>query len=159
MFELVLGMELRVVAGVGLPHFPEDFQPSLSQAAKGRGMAFASGAHLLVIDLRPRRKPAARVCPQMDGMSERLVAHPPYVRLAYLAGLETHGRRSDIALEGLGALEKRAIRSHLAEQTRRQFATGSRQRAEKMMVGMLCEEPVDLAAGEAQGSHLNLRFC
>ena len=52
-FELVLGMELRVVAGVGLPHFPEDFLLSLAQAAQSCGMAFPSGAHLLVIDLRP----------------------------------------------------------------------------------------------------------
>ena len=66
MFELIAGMEVGVVAVAGLPHFPEDLEPALAEAAQGAGMGFAAGAKSLVVDLRPRRALPARVGPQMD---------------------------------------------------------------------------------------------
>jgi hypothetical protein len=32
-FELVFLVQLRIVLGSGLPHFPKDFQPAMAQAA------------------------------------------------------------------------------------------------------------------------------
>ena len=50
MFELIAGMEVRVVALAGVPHFPEDLEPALAQAAQGASMGFAAGAQGLIID-------------------------------------------------------------------------------------------------------------
>ena len=41
-FELIASVQFRVVGSAGLPHFPEDFQPALTQAAQGASMAFAA---------------------------------------------------------------------------------------------------------------------
>ena len=51
--ELVLGVQLGVVAGAGLPHFPKDLQPALAEAAQGAGMGLSAVARGFVIDLRP----------------------------------------------------------------------------------------------------------
>ena len=36
---LVFEVEFSIVGRVGLPHFPDDFQPSLAEATQGLGMA------------------------------------------------------------------------------------------------------------------------
>jgi hypothetical protein len=53
-FGLVAGMERFVVRGAGLPHFPEDFEPALAEAAQGAGVALAFGAMSTVVGLCPR---------------------------------------------------------------------------------------------------------
>src|SRR5271157_6238930 len=68
MFQLVGHVEIRVVAGVGLPHLPKDFQPALAQAPQGGGVTFSLGPELLVIDFSPRAARAARVGPQVNGV-------------------------------------------------------------------------------------------
>ena len=62
-FELIAGMEFGVVAVAGLPHFPEDLEPALAEAAQRAGMGFAAGAKGLVIDRGPRRALPARGWP------------------------------------------------------------------------------------------------
>ena len=73
MFELIAGMEFGVVAVVGLPHFPEDLEPALAEAAQGASMGFATGAKGLVIDGRPRRGLPAEISPEMHDGAERLI--------------------------------------------------------------------------------------
>ena len=41
MFELISHMEIRVITGFGLPHFPKDLQPALPQASQSGRVAFA----------------------------------------------------------------------------------------------------------------------
>lgn len=50
---LVLEMQRFVVGRPGLPHFPQDLEPALPQAAECAGMAFAERLMVLVIGLRP----------------------------------------------------------------------------------------------------------
>ena len=63
MFELVFGMELGLVNRVGLPHFPEDFEPSLAEASEGAGMTFALAFECRVVGLSPRAVMAAFIDP------------------------------------------------------------------------------------------------
>ena len=63
MFDLVSGMEIGVVTGVCLPHFPEDFEPSLPQAAQGACVAFASLFKGLVVGFGPRAMASAQIRP------------------------------------------------------------------------------------------------
>ena len=47
-------MQVGVVSGAGLPHFPEDLEPALTQAAQGTGVIHALLAlakELVVVDL------------------------------------------------------------------------------------------------------------
>jgi hypothetical protein len=50
---LVTGVQVRIIGLVGLDHFPNDLQQSLAEATQGTGMAFAFGAFLPVVHLRP----------------------------------------------------------------------------------------------------------
>ena len=52
MSALVVKVQGFVVGGGGLPHFPEDFEPALAEAAQGAGVALAAGAKV-----NPRAKP------------------------------------------------------------------------------------------------------
>src|SRR5258708_26962782 len=51
--ELVAQVQFAVVAGAGLPHFADDFQPALAQAAQGVRVGFAALAQRRVVGLRP----------------------------------------------------------------------------------------------------------
>lgn len=42
MRKLVFHAEVGVIRSVGLPHFPDDFEPAPAKAAQGFGIAFAS---------------------------------------------------------------------------------------------------------------------
>ena len=64
--ELIAHVELGIVAGLGLPHFPKNFQPALAETPQGCGVALSPCTHLLVVDLRPRRELSTQVAPQMD---------------------------------------------------------------------------------------------
>ena len=77
MFELIAGMEIGVVALAGLPHFPEDLEPALAEAAQGASMGFAAGPKGLVIDGGPRRALPAKIRPQMHDGAERLITVEP----------------------------------------------------------------------------------
>ena len=86
-FELVAGMEFGVVAATGLPHFPEDLEPALAQAAQRAGMEFAAGTKRLVIERCPRRALPGEVGPEMHGGVQRLIAEPAQVDFVDLSGL------------------------------------------------------------------------
>ena len=53
MLELVAHVEFPIVRGSGLPHFPDDFEPAVAQAAEGLSVAFSPLTHLAVVDLCP----------------------------------------------------------------------------------------------------------
>ena len=74
MCELVACMKSFIVEGFGLPHFPDDFEPSMSQATHSLRVALAAFAELLVVDLSPLAPPAAQISPQMDRTAQRLIA-------------------------------------------------------------------------------------
>ena len=42
MLDLVTGVEIGDIGLMGLPHFPEDFEPALAEATQGAGVAFAA---------------------------------------------------------------------------------------------------------------------
>ena len=63
MFKLIGQVEIGVVTGFGLPHFPQDFEPALTQAAERSGVSFSSGPQLLVIHLSPGAELTAQIGP------------------------------------------------------------------------------------------------
>ena len=85
--ELVFLMELRIVAGARLPHFPKDFQPTLAQAPQGAGVRFAPLSKALVIGFGPRAGGTAQVSPEVKGMAEHFVAMATKPDLMNGAGL------------------------------------------------------------------------
>jgi hypothetical protein len=90
-FELIAGMEVRVVALAGEPHFPEDLQPALAQAAQGASMGFAAGAQGLIIDCCPGGGLPTEVSPQMDGGAQGLITVAPQSDHVDLAALIANG--------------------------------------------------------------------
>ena len=68
MLELVPLMELGVVPCLRLPHFPQDLEPSLAEAAECAGVALTVGAFLPVVSLCPRTLDSTQVGPQVDRM-------------------------------------------------------------------------------------------
>ena len=74
MFGLVASMERFVVRGAVLPHLPEDFEPTLAQAAQGAGMALAFGAMGLVVGLRPGAGFATVIGPLVHGAAQGQIA-------------------------------------------------------------------------------------
>ena len=143
-FELVAGVEFGVVARAGLPHFPEDLQPALAEAAQRTGVAFAALAQRLVIDRRPRDEVARLLSAQRCTACRRLVAVPPQMDFVDLPGLVADRRRAGQALRALGILEARAIRADLAEQPRGESWARRRAVSRRGRVGMLGEELLDL---------------
>ena len=71
---MVAGVEGLVVAGAGLPHFPEDFQPALTETAQCAGVRLTLGAMRLIVSFGPRAAFAAEVGPQVHGGPQRVVA-------------------------------------------------------------------------------------
>ena len=67
--ELVFLMQLRIVLGSGLPHFPKDFQPALARAPQGAGVGFAPFSKALIVGFGPRAIVAAQVSAQVKGMA------------------------------------------------------------------------------------------
>ena len=90
MLELVASMEFGIVTGVALPHLPEDLQPALAQTSQGASMTLSPRAEGGVIDLCPRAGLAAQVCPQMNGVAQKLVTLAPQMDAMDLARLKTH---------------------------------------------------------------------
>src|SRR5262249_26022631 len=135
--------EVRVVFGPGLPHLPEDLQPSLSQTAQGAGMTLAFVPVGLIVLLSPGHLAPAEIDPQMDGGAQMFVALPTQEDLEDLTGLEANGSGSGQALQTLRIFKDAPIATQLAQQPRRQFGTGSGQRAEEVLVWMACEEIFD----------------
>jgi hypothetical protein len=76
-FELIAGMEFRVVALAGEPHFAEDLEPALAQAAQGAGMGFAAGTQGVIIDCGPGRGLPTKISPEMDSGAERFITVAP----------------------------------------------------------------------------------
>jgi hypothetical protein len=70
---LIAGMEFRVVALAGEPHFPEDLEPALAQAAQRTSMGFAAGPQRLIVDCCPGRGLPTEIRPEMEGGAERFI--------------------------------------------------------------------------------------
>src|ERR1700722_8471091 len=68
--DLIARVQVCVVERAGLPHLPNDFQPTLAQGAQGAGMALALGSKRLVIGLRPRTELPAQVGPEMHDVAQ-----------------------------------------------------------------------------------------
>src|SRR3989442_2183948 len=63
---LVTGVEGFVVGLAGLPHFPEDLQPALAEAAERTGVTHAVFPLVLVVGIRPNALGATEVGPEVD---------------------------------------------------------------------------------------------
>ena len=79
-------------------------------------------------------------------MPQVLVASATEVNLVDLAGLVAYRGRASETLQPLWILIEGAVAADLAEQARRQFGAGSRQRAEHAAVRMTGEERFDALA-------------
>ena len=53
MFELIAVMKFGVVGGAIFPHFVDDLEPAISQAAQGTGVTLVFLAMVLIINFSP----------------------------------------------------------------------------------------------------------
>src|SRR5580704_14814126 len=111
-------MEIGVISRMALPHFPEDLQPALAEAAQSACVALAALTDLVVVDGGPRTRVPAEVGPQMNDVPQGLVAVAPNKHFVDLAGLVTDGGSPGQALEAAWILKARAIRTDLPQQPR-----------------------------------------
>lgn len=114
-FELIARVEVGVIGSAGLPHFPEDFEPALAEAAQGAGVTLPTLSKVVIIGGRPGTGGSTQIGPEVDGVAQGLVAVTPEVHLVDLAGLITDRSRSGQALEAAGILEAGAIGADLAQ--------------------------------------------
>ena len=102
MLGLIAGMEGFIIGGAGLPHFPEDFEPALAEAAEGAGMTLALVAIGSVVGLRPGAALAAEIGPLVDGAAQDQIAGVAQAMFADLPGLDGDGRfRQGVVPDGL----------------------------------------------------------
>ena len=71
---MVATVQLAVVAGAGLPHLPEDFQPAVCQAAQRAGVALSALAVILIVGLGPGALVTAAIGPQVQGLAQVAIA-------------------------------------------------------------------------------------
>ena len=101
MSELIAGMEVRVVALAGEPHFPEDFEPALAQAAQRASMGFAAGAQRLIIDRCPGRGLPTEIRPEMNNGPQRLITVAAQSDDVDLSALIAYGRGAGQTLQSV----------------------------------------------------------
>ena len=106
---LVFEVEFGIVGGVGLPHFPDDFEPSPAESKQGLGMALTFFAQRVVLFRGPGRLHPAFVGEEIHGMAQVLVAAPAHADFVDAAGLVAHGRGARQALQALRVVVERAI--------------------------------------------------
>ena len=92
MGDLVFHVQIGIVAGVSLPHLPDDLDPSLAKAAQRLGMAFAFFAQRGVVGFGPDAVLGAFVREEVHGVAQAAVAGTADLRLFDLATLEAHRR-------------------------------------------------------------------
>ena len=126
MFHLVSHVEIGVVGSPGLPHLPDDVQPTLAQTSHGLGVGFSAFAQSFVVDFRPSALRTAFIGEELHGLPEVLVAVSAHVNLMNLAGLITDRSRSRQALKGLSLAKKCPVAPDLAQQARGQLRPGPR---------------------------------
>ena len=100
-FHLIALVKLGIVSAPGLPHFPEDFEPALPQAAKRAGVGLAFVAFFLIVRLRPGTLRPAEVGPQVDRMAECFLAGPPKAHPLDFPAFKAHRSRAGVALQCL----------------------------------------------------------
>src|SRR6266850_400045 len=134
-----LEMDGLVIGSAVLPHAPEYFQPSFTQATQCAGMAVPIFTFGCVVNLSPKTGPATLIGPKVDGVAQEAVASPANARFTKLSGLKAHRTGSRAATQALRAGKRVALASQFAQQTRSQFVFGARQTAEDIMIGMVLE--------------------
>lgn len=139
-------MERFIVAGMGLPHFPEDLQPTLSEATQRAGVRLAFGPVRPVVGFGPRALFAAQIGPEMDRRAQPVVAGVAQVLVASLTGSDSDRSGSGQLLQSLRAGKAGAIIADLSEQTRAEFGASTREGAKQIVVGMPGVSGLDLPA-------------
>ncbi len=130
-------MESFVLGRLGLPHFPQDFHPSIGKAAQGHRFALPLISMGLSVGRSPRGFGSAQVSPPMDGVGQVLVAMPPNVDLVDLAALKTHRCGARIALQTSGFIEAPPVVPQLTEQARPELATYAGQGSKHIVIGVI----------------------
>ena len=82
MLELIAVMELWVVWRAIDPHFVNDFEPAVAQAAQGVGVALILLAVKLVITLCPHTLGQTLVRKKMEGVTQVFVTSPALMTVA-----------------------------------------------------------------------------
>src|SRR5438874_3854481 len=131
-FDLVARVFGLVVGGAVLPHAPEDLEPPLSEAAERGGVARAPLALLPVVGLGPDAGGAAEVRPEVDGGPQRHVAAAADDHVVAFAGAAGDRGGAGVALQGLGAVERLAVRAELGQQPRGDPVAGAGEGAEQV---------------------------
>lgn len=147
---MVSGVKRFVVRRFGLEHFPENFEPALSQATQRAGMRHFLLAFFLIVDLRPNTVGSAEVGPEMHGRSQEFVAGASDSDLVHLAGFEGDGSGAGDTLKFLSGRESLGISRTLGEHAWGEFIAETRQGTEQFMVGMLLEQFADSTAVQPQ---------
>ena len=110
---MVVEVEFGIVAGVSLPHFPDDFEPALAQGTKGQGVAFSAFDEVLVIEGSPCALGAAMVGQKIHGLAQVLVTGAADFDLLDFAGLEADRSGASDTLEALDTVIAGAIAADL----------------------------------------------
>lgn len=127
MSDLVLHVQVCVVAGVCLPHLPDDLDPPLAQAAQGLGVAFAFLSQGVVVGLGPYAVLGALVREEVHRVTQAAVACATDVGLFDFAALKAHGGGACDALQSLCIVVEGAVAADFAQQSWCELRPGTRQ--------------------------------
>jgi hypothetical protein len=103
-------------------------------------MALSFPTLLFVIDLGPRTRKAATVCPLVHRCTQVFIAGPTELDPVSLTGLKTDWRCASIALECFMVFESAAVITALTEKPWSQFLRDSGKGTEKIMVRVFAEQ-------------------
>ena len=98
-FHLVALVKLGVVRTMGLPHLPEDLEPTLPQTAKRTGVGLTFVAFLAVVRFRLGTCGPAEVGPQVYRVTQRFLAGPSKTHPFDLPTFKAHRGRAGVALQ------------------------------------------------------------
>src|SRR5262245_33121493 len=115
MFKLIAHVQVTVIRGSGLPHFPDDFQPAVSETSQGLSMALAAIAQLSVIDLCPLTPAPAQIRPEVNSAAQVFVALAPQIHFVNLSRLVADRSGASIAAQAVGVGEERSVGSDLTQ--------------------------------------------
>jgi hypothetical protein len=115
-----------IVRNAVLPHTPEYFEPTLTQASQRAGVTMSLGAFGRIVGLSPQAGSSTLVGPKMHGVTQEAVAGPADPGLADLTRFETHRAGSGAAAQALSVGKHLAASSNFGQEPRCQFVFGAR---------------------------------
>src|SRR4029453_19387234 len=106
-------------------------------------MAFATSPDALVVGLSPSGLESAAVGPQVQRMTQEVIALAADAHPVDLAALEAHRSGARYTLEALNVGKAIAVLTQLSEQARPQHRSSAWQGAKELMIGVALKEFLD----------------